>query len=150
MKIKLKEFKEKSFLIPLSTHGQWEDYKQFSAMEWKKSVINVLRLVMTAENPTAHKEEITKMAQQQVDIFVNNIKNNLSPHTPCLALAFPPAKCWFIAFIVDAFIPLENTSENNIFAKKHYAQAEQSIAIVKAKGDPVVFALELVNELEFD
>lgn len=148
MKIQLKQFKEKSFLIPLSANGQWVDYKQFKGPAWRQNIINVLRIVITGSNTTLNAEQVTKMAEQQVDSFVQTIRENLSPQRPCLALAFEPARCWFVAFIVDAFLPLENVSDNNIFEKKHYSEAEQTIAIVKAKGDPITFALELVNELE--
>ena len=139
MKIKLKKFKEKSFLIPLSVNGQWVDYKQFKANEWRQNIINVLRIVLTASNTCEDKEQISKMAAQQVDMFVQNIKENLSPQKPCLALAFEPARCWFVAFIVEAFLPLENINDRNIFEKKYYSDTEQTIAIVKSKGDVVPF-----------
>lgn len=148
MKIKLKEFQKKCFLIPLTKYGQWANYKQFTAPEWKQNIINVLRMVITASNPLANKAEVTKLAEQQLETFIKTIVENLSPQRPCLALAFAPAQCWFVAFVVEAFLPLENVSENNIFNNKYYAEVEQTIEIVKAKGNPINFALELVNELE--
>ena len=148
MKIKFKQFKEKSFFIPLSKNGQWSDYKKFKADEWKNNILTVLKLTIQAENPNLNKDDVAKNAETQLNMFVQNIRQHLSPHTPCLALAFPPAKCWFIAFVVDAFLPFEDSSNNNIFIQKHYAEAEQTIEIAKHKGDPLQFAFNLVNEME--
>lgn len=147
MKIKFKQFKEKSFFIPLTQYGEWSHYKQFSGQEWRNNIVNVLKLTIAAVNPELSKEKLQYIAEQQVDAFVNQVRQNISPQTPCLAMAFAPAQCWFIAFVVDAFIPFEN-QESNIFIQKHYAEAAQTIEISKAKGDPVLFAYNLVSELE--
>lgn len=148
MKIKFKQFKEKSFFIPLTKDGQWSHYKNFSGQEWRNNIVNVLKLTIAAVNPTLPKDKLQSIAQQQVDSFVQQIKQNISPQTPCLAMAFAPAQCWFVAFVVDAFVPFENKENNNIFAEKHYAEAEQTIEISKAHGDPVLFAYNLVSSLE--
>lgn len=148
MKINFKQFKEKSFFIPLNAYGQWADYKQYSGQEWRQNIVNVLRIVIAAENPTAPIEQVTHSAEKQIDTFIQTIKANLSPERPCLALAFAPAKCWFVAFVVEAFLPLENASENNLFERKYYAEAEQTVEIVKAKGNPIQFAFDLVKDLE--
>lgn len=147
MKIKFKQFKEKSFFIPLTKDGQWSNYKNFSGQEWRNNIVNVLKLTIASVNPDLSKDKLQSIAEQQVDAFVNQIRNNISPHTPCLAMAFAPAQCWFIAFVVDAFIPFEK-EDSNIFIQKHYAEADQTIEIAKAKGDPVAFAYNLVSELE--
>lgn len=148
MKIKFKKFKEKSFFIPLNSNGVWTDYKNIPGEQWRQNIINVLRLVIAAENPTAPLEQINYTAQQHIDMFVQSIKENLSPQKPCLALAFAPAQCWFIAFVVEAFVPFEQASNQNIFQRKYYAEAEQTVEIVKAKGDPIEFAYQLVKDIE--
>lgn len=147
MKIEFKHFKDKSFLIPLNKQGQWSNYKNFTGEQWKQNIINVLRLVIASHNPGLNKSRLNEMATSQLDSFVKSIKDNLSPDRPCLALAFPPAQCWFIAFVVEAFLPLENEQTHTVFTPKNYANHEQTVEIIKAKGDPVVFAFDLVNEV---
>lgn len=147
MKIKFKDFKEKSFFIPLNAQGQWSNYKNFTGLHWKQNIINVLRLVIAANNPQIEKSQLNQLAEQQLEMFVNNIRENLSPDRPCLALGFAPAKCWFIAFVVEAFVPLEKTESYNIF-QQHYAGQAQTVEIIKAKGDPIQFAFQLINELD--
>lgn len=148
MKVKFKQFKEKSFFIPLNAQGQWSDYKNFTGLQWKQNIINVLRLVIAANNPTIEKNKLNDLAEQQLEMFINNIKVNLSPERPCLALAFAPAKCWFVAFVVEAFVPFEKVENINLFQPYSYAGPAQTVEIIKAKGDPVQFAFELVKELD--
>lgn len=148
MKIDFKNFKEKSFLIPLNSQGVWTDYKKFSGEQWKQNILNVLMLVLAANNPTLNKSSLNNIAQQQLNMFIQNIKDNLSPERPCLALAFPPAQCWFVAFVVEAFLPLENEQTYTVCTPKNYANHEQTVEIIKAKGNPVQFAFSLLNEIE--
>ena len=148
MKITLKEFKEKSFLIPLSLSGGWADYKEFESAAWRQNIVNVFRIVLSGSNPSASKEDVSKNAEQQVDMFVQNIRENLTPQTPCLALAFAPAQCWFVAFFTEAFLPLEGVTKANVFETVYYSDMEQTMAIIHCNADPMVFALNLVNELE--
>lgn len=147
MNITFKEFKERSFFIPLNKHGQWSNYKNFTGEQWKQNIINVLRLVIASQNPTFNKAKLNNIAENQLNMFVSNIKENISPERPCLALAFPPAQCWFVAFVVEAFLPLENEQTHTVFTPKNYANHEQTIEIIKAKGDPIQFAFSLVSEI---
>lgn len=147
MSITFKSFKEKTFLIPLNSQGQWSDYKNFTSQQWKQNIINVLRLVIASNQPTLSKVKLNAMAESQLNMFIDNIKTNLSAETPCLALAFPPAQCWFVAFVVEAFLPLENEKTHTVFTPKNYANHDQTIEIIKAKGDPTVFAFSLVSEI---
>lgn len=145
--MQFQDFKKKSFLIPLNIQGEWSDYKNFNSQQWRQNILNVLLLIITENNPKMKKKQLSEMAEKHLDMILNNVKSNLSPERPCLVLGFPPAQCWFVSFIVDAFLPLEQ-QEQYILGTNYYANHEQNIEIIKAKGDPLQFAFNLVSTLK--
>jgi hypothetical protein len=143
-KIKINEFRKKAFLIPLNQYGTIVDYKQFNAEQWKKNIVELLKMVNQSTMINSTQEEITEFSVNQFEEFLKTIKSHLNPNMPCLCLGFPPAHCWFIPFITEAFLPYEKI---NVLQVKSYSESEQTIEIIKNKGDPILFALNLLNHI---
>lgn len=148
MKIKKNEFKKKAFFIPLHANGEWASYKQFSSQQWEKNILMLLRMSIVSSNTDMPLEKTEELAKEHLERLLFNIRQNLTPEQPCLVLGNTSSQSWFIAFVVEAFIPFDNKDSYNVFnlsQHKTYAHREQNVEIAKVKGDPLEFAYNLIK-----